>query len=997
MKNDPTACLPNPIRRQLMLALPGGLMVASPLALVACGGGSDSGDTTAMPAGTDLSAAPAMIRSGLPVKVALPAGTPYANTALYVGSGTSVARIGADGSSGVVSLDSGASLAYLFSDTGNLVGMGFVGKDRPTIDSRTTAEALVYLGCSPSQLGEAFQFALRKVLATHTLVAPVVVAVEAAMKKGSIHSDDADLKNAVQNAVAVIRRRTPAMAMKGNGGDRLAKLSYDNTVHSGMTVVEQPGFNTIALQNTFRRRAVATVERFGYTSAMGEIVLEAPTQVGLPFKVDPQDALNLSNVVNAAFERTLETLLVDIGVIGDYDLGSIPWTAKTSETFELPLMPPDARETYYRVNVVGPGAMAPSRALTATEQGTFEELLVGMLVKDLILPFASAFLLPIAGDFAGEALKGRSTALLAVAMGLDAAQGVYAMSIFQQTTAALRAGHWGEALLAVGTELMGTGTGKELLKRTLANLVAYAGGPALATIRDSAGNLLAVDLLSTEGQRLVGSFVSGLERVNGWVALVEAVMLGADVGKQIADFSFSRTLEDFRVDGSPAVIVITPEAKTLNPTGESQQRFEVTSIDGRPPEVNWLYEWNCASARGYLVVGAQTSSPALQTLIESPSTSTLYTVQPGNAGGEVEEITVKVYNARRQYMGKKTAKVTIDTPVQAALTPPSVEFTPAGANQQQLFTIALTPPPADATLLSYDWICPSQHGTLQSGGATTSVDVPKVTSGQPNATYRLAADTVGGEVENISVEVFLRVVDAATGATSRRKIATAQAVAKVKSEFNLSISPPGPTDLPSDTRVMVIGVVKEKLPASATIVWEWTHGGAGSIDSPVVDNVPSDSTVAFNSGAADGTATIGVRATITIPATLSTTLRTVVTEAVSTTLKVKRGLRQIVMEVSGGVFGCNDPLACGVGEYTAFIVPKLAKATQYSAVLSGYAYPGCNRTVVWNSTKGDGGGCNFPVTYHPHTSAGPTNQWAVWIGFGGAFSGKCIVTITLAP
>lgn len=996
MKNDPTACLPNPIRRQLMLALPGGLVVASPLALVACGGGGDSGDTTEPPAGTDLSGAPVMTKEALAVKVVLPAGTPYATTALYVGSGTSVARIAADGSSGVVSLDGGASLAYLFSDTDKLVGMGFVGKDRPTIDARTTAEALVYLGCSPSQLGEAFQFALRKVLATHTLVAPVVVAVEAAMKKGSIHHDDADLMSAVQNAVAVIRRRTAAMAMKGAGGDRLAKLTYDNTTHSGMKVIEQPGFNTIALENSFRRRAVATVERFGHTTATGEIKLETPTQVGNPFKVDPEEALNLSNVVNAAFERTLENLLVDIGIIGDYDLGSIPWTAKTSETFELPLVPADARETYYRVNVIGPGAMAPSRALTAAEQGTYEELLIGMLLKDLILPVASAFLLPIAGKFAADALKGRSTALLGLAMGLDVTRGAFAMSIFPKTDAALRAGHWGEALLAVSTELMGTAAGQELVKRTLANLASYVGGPALATIRDSAGRQVGVDLLSTEGQRLTRNFISGLERVTGWVAAIETVMLVADVGKQIENFAQARTLEDFRVDGSPAVIVITPDAKTLSPNGDSQ-RFEVTQVDGRPPEVNWLYEWKCASARGFIVVGAQTSSPALQTLIESPLTSTLYTVQGGNVGGEAEEITVRVYNARRQFMGTKTAKVTIDTPVQAALTPPSVEFKPAGANQQQLFALALTPPPVDATLLSYDWICPSQHGSLQSGGATTSVDMPKVTSGQANATYRLAAGSLGGETENISVEVFLRAVDAATGATSRRKIATTQAVAKVKSEFSLSISPPGPTDLPSDTSAMVIAIVKETLPASATVAWEWTHGGAGAIDSPVIDNVPSDSAVSFKSGASDGTATIGVRATITIPATATTAVRTVVTSAVSTTLKVKRGLRQIVMEVSGGVFGCNDPRACGVSEYTAFIVPKLAKATLYSAVLSGYAYPSCNRTVTWTSPKGDGGGCNFPVTYHPHTSMGPTNQWAVWLGFGGPFSGKCVVTITLAP
>jgi hypothetical protein len=49
--------------------------------------------------------------------------------------------------------------------------------------------------------------------------------------------------------------------------------------------------------------------------------------------------------------------------------------------------------------------------------------------------------------------------------------------------------------------------------------------------------------------------------------------------------------------------------------------------------------------------------------------------------------------------------------------------------------------------------------------------------------------------------------------------------------------------------------------------------------------------------------------------------------------------------------------------------------------------------------KGDGGDCDFPITYHPHSSKGPTNAWAVWIGFGGevAAGNKCVVTITLAP
>ena len=96
------------------------------------------------------------------------------------------------------------------------------------------------------------------------------------------------------------------------------------------------------------------------------------------------------------------------------------------------------------------------------------------------------------------------------------------------------------------------------------------------------------------------------------------------------------------------------------------------------------------------------------------------------------------------------------------------------------------------------------------------------------------------------------------------------------------------------------------------------------------------------------------------------------TAAISTTLKVKRGLRQIVMEVSGGVFGCNDPRACGVSEYTAFIVPKFAKATLYSAVLSGYASPSRNRPVTCRASASSASPALKRKSRSPLTGANPS-------------------------
>ena len=226
----------------------------------------------------------------------------------------------------------------------------------------------------------------------------------------------------------------------------------------------------------------------------------------------------------------------------------------------------------------------------------------------------------------------------------------------------------------------------------------------------------------------------------------------------------------------------------------------------------------------------------------------------------------------------------------------------------------------------------------------------------------------------------------------RQLIGRATTTVKFKKAFSLRITPPN-TELPTEEILSILVSVVEPLPKIASVRYEWKlRSGAGELNISGADTDTAHSKVEYIAPADETVAVVEVVAVITVDPKLPPTR----TDPVTSTLNVKKGLRQIVMEVSGGVFGCTDPKACGVSAYTAFIVPRLAKATSYRAVLSGYAYPGCNRSVTWNSVKGDGGDCNFPVTYHPHSSAGATKLWAVWIGFGGPFSGKCVVTITLA-
>ena len=234
--------------------------------------------------------------------------------------------------------------------------------------------------------------------------------------------------------------------------------------------------------------------------------------------------------------------------------------------------------------------------------------------------------------------------------------------------------------------------------------------------------------------------------------------------------------------------------------------------------------------------------------------------------------------------------------------------------------------------------------------------------------------------------------DLVTGASNRVDMATADAEVNIKQQFNITVSPKV-SDVPTDTDFVITALFPETLPPGTKVTWTWLSSGVGSFAPTGGDTDQPKSTGTLSSGFAEGGAFTTVSASVTLVSVL-----TIPVLPVTIVLHVKKGLEQIVMEVSGGVFACTDRLACGVSAYTAFTVPNLPKAMNYSALLSGYDFPSRNRTATWqNKPVGDGGVLAFPVTYHPHSSAGATHLWAVWIGYGGGFSGRCVVTIDLAP
>jgi hypothetical protein len=365
----------------------------------------------------------------------------------------------------------------------------------------------------------------------------------------------------------------------------------------------------------------------------------------------------------------------------------------------------------------------------------------------------------------------------------------------------------------------------------------------------------------------------------------------------------------------------------------------------------------------------------------SPLTVTVEVLAPADGGG---------YSV----VATTSATVTLDDNALVAEVAPA-EALVERENGTQTFTMTLSPMPTTPNPIRYEWSCPSEWGSLTSGGATTTTAAQAIQSTEPTATYATRSGLDGGEFETVRCVAYFLESDPLTGESTRTDVANATAEVFVKQRFNIRFVGL-PPETPSDNTVGVSASIAEALPAGATVEWTWTHSGVGRLTPPGNDANQAHSNASFDSGAAEG------RASFTVQARVVAEGRATLVLPVTRMTQVKRGLREITFVATGGVFPCTDPRACGVSAYTAYIVPLYSKAIGYTAVFTEYGYPGCNvRRDSWTNTRtvSDRGDCFFPVTYHPHNATGPTNAFAVWIGFGGELSGPgvCTVTVTLAP
>lgn len=890
MKTIDTQAPDLPARRRLLLAVPGGMALASPLALIACGGGGGDSSGPGAPADKVL-AVPDFDIGTVRVAVTLPGGSGIAPETTRLGTMQSFASVAKDGTSALLSLDGAPQLAYLFGADGELLLLGYVGDGAARVNARSTAEALIYLSARMETQPTALQIALREALRSSTVVDPVATVVAASVGKAGIGTGNTALVAALKKAVGlVVAKPTPAAA----AGKRAQGLQMSAPgPESGIEMVEGVAFNTLLVRNHYRRRAWAWVERVGHVDSEGQQqTLPAPVPLGGDadpgLDVSATTALSFDNLVISAGDFLLG-LADHIGLVGDYAYSQLPWSPADAGPVALPLEPPTARRTDYRVRVIGPGAV-DGEGLRGAEGAKFDELVAATVVEDVVMPVLNTLVLPAIGSKAGKVFEGKIKETLAATIALDIFKVEAQRQYLPATVAAIRAGDFNGALYEFMREFFGSGLWSSILETGLRAAVnTFSQG--VTELRDANGVLSGVNLV-TEAEQRAGAVRAMTGALGKIVAIKEIVEKGAMVLDLLAiahDLAGSTTKKVFDVSVTGLKAMLAPETARMIAPGSGIQNFTVT----------------LASDNG------QDST--------------------------------------------------------------------------------------DPTQYTYAWSCTEGFGEINDGGnniGASFTSTSNVVGFAPNG------EAKAGDVVTITCKV--RRINAGTGGAGQSVVATRTATLKFTKEFTVTLSPGEAMEIPTETSFPLLAKVAEKLPAGAVLRWKWSAAGAGKVVQDTqyaaayagqVDSSMRDLVTAK----AEGKATVSVHAEIDLPATDTEAARTVVTDPASTPFTVKSNVETITFKPPGGAFTCSDPLACGVSNYGAYIVPILPRAISYTAVFTGFGYGPCNRSVTWNAPVGDGGGCAFPISYHPHNSNGPTNLWAVWLGFGETWNpeGDCEVTIVL--
>ncbi|NLI00164.1 MAG: hypothetical protein GX446_11825 [Chthonomonadales bacterium] len=650
------------------------------LAIAGCGGGGGGGGGLG-----PVSIAEKAVGGS----VSLPAGYGVAADTLRVVTSVGESPVKPDATFTARVYNEGLQLTRIVGPGGKTALLGWLGGGHTEISARSTAEVLVYFGLGAyGHRGSVRRYAIEtisqraEVAAVESAIVTALLADPEAIGNGSTAVTDAVLA-----AVAAIRGDSGSSGTLARGRGILIDPS---DTRSGITPT-QDGNKSLNITNAYRRRAWAFIDRVSYVPAAGGDAVPSPAKV-TDFEIPP----------------TASTSGL-IGTFVDIMYGNNAYAQITSGPHDLPLSPADAKQTTYRLTVVGAGIGAGDEGKLTEEQIRKWRWVVGKtIVRDFVLPITLNIVMNLTGDQIDDALDFiAGSAVLADFINtlLVSAPDIWVLAA---------AGDNSGACWAAYNAIMNSGT----LKLAFFDLIRMA----FKDIRDA------------------NAFFDHYMSVMNVLALGDVILTAVDSVVQGTQIALSNRADVWDVTVNQSKAKLTPATSHIMVGERVALHAALPDATGgtNPPVL--AYHWKCTGTVGRLTDGMHTGSEFDSSSADATFEST------GNREG-TDTVTVEIFERTGgQSVSQGTASATVSvkgTSQAPTIVPRRVSVFPGDT---QTFSVRLDKTNLGNAKVTYVWTPPGTYGMLTQGQT-------RIETESDTMTYQARVGNEGSD--SVRVEAFV--------------------------------------------------------------------------------------------------------------------------------------------------------------------------------------------------------------------------------------------------
>ena len=633
-------------------------------AIAGCGGGGDkgsndspSGNSPEAPAGVAI-----LQTTTMHAIVKLPGGVSGGLTTDKLTVLTSLGSATPD-ASGAVTLPvyegNDTQLAVVMSPAGTPMMLGWLDNDHSTLSALTTADVLAYFALSGgTPLTKADFHAFVTTIATAPGIATFETTLQSLLAANPeyLASPNMDVAHALSDFVQPLLAAARPAAVRKAMATQPVLIGADLGTQSGLT------FNSILpsngyLQNTYRRRAFAYVDRVSFTKDGVETAAAAAVT---NFEVPPVSGVNggvfgtVNDIVNAYYGLQQTA----------YGPVAVP-----DATTGFPLALVDGSDsTKFQITVVGAGAFDGVKAnLTDVQSAQLTEVALRSFANDLLVPFmANAVLGSGAIDFtSGVGAEAAKKAFLVDMAGSIVTDLVAVAPTVPGLVDQIRKGEWQQAMQTLAAS--------NALRTFLKNAFDSANKAVVAAYPDTTNKLLGD---SSKAVDFFKGFDAVVNATGGVLQLIDAAAFSTN-------FAQSNQADQWTVTVKATDATLSPASSTINPGASATLTAGIRAL-ALPDGYSYFY---ATSGKGGTLSqnGAGTQTGALSFCSSNKTVN--YVANGTVTNGVTDTVTVEIYDAANCATGKGhllgTASAAVKVQYQelgAALTPATYVFVSTDAN-----------------------------------------------------------------------------------------------------------------------------------------------------------------------------------------------------------------------------------------------------------------------------------------------------------------------------